>query len=157
MSKIETLFSEYGASHENATNQFIHWIFVPTIFLSVVGMLWDVKLGIALDFLGGEPLNAAMVATVLTFAYYLSLSFSLSVGMLALSGAGLFVCYLYGAALPMALWKISLIIFIVSWGFQFLGHKLEGKKPSFFKDLQFFMVGPAWVMAKLYKKLGIKY
>lgn len=157
MSKIDRLFSEYGASHENETNQFIHWIFVPAIFLSVVGMLWDVKLGVALDFLGGEPLNAAMIATVLVFGYYLSLSFTLSVGMLALSGAGLFFCYLYGATLPLALWKISLALFVVSWIFQFIGHKIEGKKPSFFKDLQFFMVGPAWVMAKLYKKLGIKY
>ncbi len=157
MSKLDQLFSEYGESHQNETNQFIHWIFVPTIFLSVVGILWDVKLGVSLDFLGGEPLNAAMVATALTFAYYLSLSFTLSVGMLVLSGAGLLVCYIYGAALPIALWKVSLGVFIVSWIFQFIGHKIEGKKPSFFKDLQFFMVGPAWVMAKFYKKIGIKY
>ena len=157
MSKIDQLFSEYGASHENNTNQLIHWIFVPAIFLSVIGMLWEVKLGIVLDFLGGESLNGAMIATILVFAYYLSLSFTLSVGMLTLSGVGLFFCYLYGAVLPMALWKISLALFVVSWIFQFIGHKIEGKKPSFFKDIQFFMVGPAWVMAKLFKKLGIKY
>ena len=157
MTKLDSLFSEYGESHQNVTNQLIHWIFVPLIFLSVIGLMWDVKLGVSLDFLGGEPLNAAMILTALAFAYYLNLSFSISVGMLAVSGFGLLVCYLFGEDLPMSVWKISLIIFIVSWIFQFVGHKIEGKKPSFFKDLQFFMLGPMWVLAKLYKKFGIKY
>ncbi|MGB0367919.1 MAG: DUF962 domain-containing protein [Flavobacteriales bacterium] len=157
MTKIDQLFSEYGESHQNETNQLIHWIFVPLIFLSVIGLLWDVKLGVDLDFLGGEPLNAAMIVSALAFAYYLNLSFTISVGMLAITGAGLLSCYLFGADLPMSVWKISLIVFVLSWIMQFVGHKVEGKKPSFFKDLQFFMVGPAWVMAKLYKKLGIKY
>ena len=157
MSKIERLFGEYSESHQNETNQFIHWVFVPLIFLSVIGILWDVKLGVELSFLGGEQLNAAMVATVLLYAYYLSMSFSLSLGILIVSGLGLLGCFLYGSQLPMSVWKISLIVFVLSWIMQFVGHKVEGKKPSFLKDIQFFLVGPAWVMAKLYKKLGIKY
>lgn len=130
---------------------------MPLIFLSVIGLLWDVKLGVSLGFLDGESLNAAMIVTALAFAYYLNLSFSISVGMLAVSGAGLLICYLFGNDLPISVWKISLIIFVVSWIMQFVGHKIEGKKPSFFKDLQFFLIGPIWVLAKLYKKLGIKY
>ena len=157
MTKLDRLFTEYGESHQNETNQLIHWIFVPLIFLSVIGLLWDVKLGVSLGFLDGESLNAAMVVTALAFAYYLNLSFSISVGMLAVSGAGLLICYRFGNDLPMSVWKISLIIFVVSWIMQFVGHKIEGKKPSFFKDLQFFLIGPIWVLAKLYKKLGIKY
>jgi uncharacterized membrane protein YGL010W len=157
MTKLDRLFTEYGESHQNETNQLIHWIFVPLIFLSVIGLLWDVKLGVSLSFLDGEPLNAAMIVTALAFAYYLNLSFSISVGMLAVSGAGLLICYRFGNDLPMSVWKISLIIFVVSWIMQFVGHKIEGKKPSFFKDLQFFLIGPIWVLAKLYKKLGIKY
>ncbi|MFT4544463.1 MAG: YGL010W-like membrane protein [Bacteroidia bacterium] len=157
MTKLDRLFTEYGESHQNETNQLIHWIFVPLIFLSVIGLLWDVKLGVSLGFLDGESLNAAMIVTALAFAYYLNLSFSISVGMLAVSGAGLLICYLFGNDLPISVWKISLIIFVVSWIMQFVGHKIEGKKPSFFKDLQFFLIGPIWVLAKLYKKLGIKY
>ena len=157
MTKLDRLFTEYGESHQNETNQLIHWIFVPLIFLSVIGLLWDVKLGVSLSFLDGEPLNAAMIVTALAFAYYLNLSFSISVGMLAVSGAGLLICYRFGNDLPMSVWKISLIIFVVSWIMQFVGHKIEGKKPSFFKDLQLFLIGPIWVLAKLYKKLGIKY
>lgn len=155
MSKIERLFSEYSESHQNPKNQLIHWIFVPLIFLSVIGLLWDVKLPITLDFMGGEPLNVSMIVSLLVFAYYLSLSFAISVGMLAVTSLGMIACYIYNGAV--SVWMISLVVFVISWAFQFWGHKIEGKKPSFFKDLEFFLVGPMWVLAKLYNKLGIKY
>ena len=155
MSKIESLFSEYSESHQNETNQLIHWIFVPLIFLSVIGMLWDVKLPVELDFKGGEPLNVSMIVALLVFAYYLSLSFAISVGMLVVTSIGMIACYFYNG--PISVWIISLGIFIVSWIFQLWGHKIEGKKPSFFKDLEFFLVGPMWILAKFYNKLGIKY
>lgn len=155
MSKIDRLFSEYSQSHQNQTNQRIHWIFVPLIFLSVIGILWDVKLPIELDFMGGEPLNVSMIAALLVFTYYLSLSFTISIGMLVVTSIGMIACYFYNG--PISIWIISLGIFVVSWIMQFVGHKVEGKKPSFLKDLEFFLVGPMWVLAKLYNKLGIKY
>ncbi len=155
MSKIERLFSEYSESHQNETNQLIHWIFVPLIFLSVIGMLWDVKLPVELHFMGGEPLNVAMIVALAVFAYYLSMSFSISIGMLVVTSLGMMACYLYNG--PISIWVISLGIFIGSWIMQFIGHKVEGKKPSFFKDLEFFLVGPMWVLAKLYNRIGIKY
>lgn len=155
MSKIDRLLGEYKESHQNETNQLIHNIFVPLIFLSAIGMLWDVKLPIEMDFLGGEPLNVAMVVSVFVFAYYLNLSFVVSVGILAVTTLGMVACYLYDG--PIGVWLISLVIFIVSWIMQFVGHKIEGKKPSFLKDLEFFLVGPMWVLTKLYNKLGIKY
>lgn len=155
MSKITPLLVEYKSSHQNPTNQLIHWIFVPLIYLSVIGLLWELKLGVNLDFFGGQPLNAAMVLSVLVFAYYLSLSFTIAVGMLITSVIGLIGCYfLDGVA---SVWGVSLAVFIISWIFQFIGHKVEGKKPSFFKDLQFFLIGPAWVMSALYKKIGVRY
>jgi uncharacterized membrane protein YGL010W len=58
---------------------------------------------------------------------------------------------------PIPLWQLSLIIFVVAWIFQFYGHKIEGKKPSFLKDLQFLLIGPAWLMHFIYKKLGLAY
>ena len=155
MSKVERLLGEYRESHQNETNQLIHNIFVPLIFLSAIGMLWDVKLPVELDFLGNEPLNVAMIVAVFVFAYYLSLSFVVSVGIMSITLAGMVACYLYDG--PISVWIISLVIFVLSWVMQFVGHKIEGKKPSFFKDLEFFLVGPMWVLTKLYNKLGIKY
>jgi uncharacterized membrane protein YGL010W len=52
---------------------------------------------------------------------------------------------------------LSLIIFAVAWVFQFVGHKIEGAKPSFLEDLQFLLIGPAWLLHFIYKKLGIPY
>jgi uncharacterized membrane protein YGL010W len=60
-------------------------------------------------------------------------------------------------AISIDLWAISLIIFALAWIFQFVGHKIEGKKPSFFKDVQFLLIGPAWLMHFVYKKLNISY
>ncbi|MBI1288131.1 MAG: DUF962 domain-containing protein [Flavobacteriales bacterium] len=155
MSKIDRLLGEYRESHQNDTNQVIHNIFVPLIFLSAIGILWDVKLPVELSFLGGEPLNVAMIVAVLVFAYYLSISFAVAVGIISVTAVGMVLCYLYHG--PISIWIFSLAIFVVSWVFQLVGHKIEGKKPSFFKDLEFFLVGPMWVLVKLYNKLGIKY
>ncbi|MDP6908585.1 MAG: DUF962 domain-containing protein [Flavobacteriales bacterium] len=154
---MQRLLDEYKESHENKTNQLIHWIFVPIIFLSVIGLLWDLKLGVELDFFGGEPLNLAMIAMLLVYAYYLSMSFSISLGMLIISALGLTACFILDGMLPMRIWLLSLVIFVVSWIFQIIGHKIEGKKPSFLKDIEFFLVGPMWVLTKLYNKLGVKY
>lgn len=118
-------------------------------------MLWNVKLPIELAFMGGEPLNVSMIVSLLVFAYYLSMSFTISVGMLVVSAMGMMGCYFYDELI--SVWILSLVVFVVSWIFQFVGHKVEGKKPSFFKDLEFFLVGPMWVLAKIYTKLGIKY
>ena len=54
-------------------------------------------------------------------------------------------------------WRLSLGIFVVAWIGQFIGHKIEGKKPSFFQDLQFLLIGPAWLMGFIFRKLHIKY
>ena len=51
---------------------------------------------------------------------------------------------------------IFLSIFIIAWIGQFIGHKIEGKKPAFFKDLQFLLIGPLWLLSFIYKKLNIK-
>ena len=118
-------------------------------------MLWDVKLPVELSFLQGEPLNVAMIVAVGVFAYYLAISFAVSVGIMAVTVTGMLFCYLYDEAI--SIWIISLVVFVLSWIMQFVGHKIEGKKPSFFKDLEFFLVGPMWVLTKLYRKLGIKY
>lgn len=157
MATAQDLLNEYKESHQNETNQLIHNIFVPLIYLSALGILWDVKLGVSVGFLGDLELNVAMIGTLGTFAYYLSKSFSIALGLLILSAFGLVGAYLLEQNGTVSVWLVSLIVFVLSWIAQFVGHKIEGKKPSFFKDLEFFLVGPMWVTAKLYKKLGIKY
>ena len=75
----------------------------------------------------------------------------ISVSVLMLIGVDLL------AALPLPLWQTALVIFVVAWIGQFYGHKIEGKKPSFLKDVQFLLIGPLWLLSKLYGRYGITY
>ena len=159
MRKIDQLLSEYGESHQNPTNKTIHWICVPLIFLSVVGLIASIPSGAVQSMLGHDNpyANWAAVVLILVLVYYISLSIPLSFGMM-LFGALCLVVVDYIARLEIApLWVVSLVIFFVAWVGQFYGHKVEGKKPSFFKDVQFLLIGPAWLMHFIYKRIGIPY
>jgi uncharacterized membrane protein YGL010W len=161
MRKIDALLAEYGESHQNPTNKLIHWICVPIIFWTVTALLWSVQFpGVTFKNLG-TSLNLAMIAMLLVLIYYARLSFSLALGMLVFGAVCLGICLglhqflLSRRLIPLPL--LALIIFVIAWIFQFIGHKIEGKKPSFLKDLQFLLIGPAWLMHFVYKKIGLSY
>jgi uncharacterized membrane protein YGL010W len=159
MRRIDELLSEYGESHQNQTNKAIHWICVPLIFFSVVGLLASIPSGLVQRFLGeGNPYaNWATVVLILVIVYYTSLSLSLSLGMMLFGVLCLYMARLITDLGVAPLWLVSVVIFVVAWIGQFYGHKIEGKKPSFLKDVQFLMIGPAWLMHFVYRKLGIPY
>ncbi|MCI0751933.1 MAG: DUF962 domain-containing protein [Flammeovirgaceae bacterium] len=159
MRRIDALLTEYGASHQNETNKLIHWICVPAIFFSIVGLIASLPSGVVESFMGeGNPYaNWATVVLVLVTIYYVSLSIPLSIGMVLFGLLCLFLARVLGNLNVAPLWALSLGIFVVAWIGQFYGHKVEGKKPSFFKDVQFLLIGPAWLMHFVYKKLGIPY
>jgi uncharacterized membrane protein YGL010W len=147
MKALQPLLDEYAVSHQNHTNILIHRICVPLIFWSITGFL----LLVTLPVVG----NLAIPALLLLTIYYFILSKSLWIGMLIFSSICLVVSYsIFIQFFNDAVW-IFLIVFICAWIGQFAGHKIEGKKPSFLKDLQFLLIGPAWLMAKIYRSLGI--
>jgi uncharacterized membrane protein YGL010W len=158
MRKIDALLSEYGESHQNSTNKAIHWICVPLIFFSVVGLIWSIPSGFLQSLISDNPfINWATLLLAVTLLYYMVLSFPLALGMLLVAAVCSLAANYLSQNFDAPLWAISLGIFVVAWIGQFYGHKVEGKKPSFFKDLQFLLIGPAWLMHFIYKKLGIKY
>jgi uncharacterized membrane protein YGL010W len=159
MRKIDELLLEYGESHQNETNKTIHWICVPAIFFSIVGLIYSIpsdSLVSLMPFIGGFA-NWACLALLIVLFYYVSLSPPLALGMFFFSALCLAVANLISLISPVPLWVISILIFVLAWIFQFYGHKIEGKKPSFLKDVQFLMIGPAWLMHFIYKKLGLAY
>jgi uncharacterized membrane protein YGL010W len=159
MRKIDSLLSEYGESHQNPTNKLIHWICVPLIFFSLMGLVASIPAGMLRSVLGEGSMYANWAAVLLAMAliYYVSLSIPLTVGMLLFALLCLFVINRLVLLNIAPLWVVSLAIFVAAWIGQFYGHKVEGKKPSFFKDVQFLMIGPAWLMHFIYKKIGIPY
>jgi uncharacterized membrane protein YGL010W len=151
MKNVTNWLDEYGESHKNETNKLIHWICVPAIFYSIVGLLYAIKLPFQFQ---AQQVNVAMLVTLLAVLYYLQLSPSLAVGMLIFVTLCLLLAH-FVEKMGISLWLFSIIIFILAWVGQFYGHKIKGKKPSFLKDLQFLLIGPAWLMSFIYKKLGI--
>lgn len=155
MRSAESWFGEYSENHRNATNIAIHWVCVPAIFFSVIGLLGSIPPA-QLPLLGQVPWAKVVIALALAL-FYLRLSVSIAIGMAVVSYLCLVVVRWLDVNAPWPLWAISLVIFVVAWVGQFYGHKIEGKKPSFLKDLAFLLIGPAWLVGKVFKRIGIPY
>ena len=157
MSKsIDQWFSEYAESHQNKTNKRIHFICVPTIFFSIIGLLSLVPVTSLTRDINSDYIffiNLASPVIILIFIFYIRLSLSIAIGMLLVSIISLWLNFLIYSSGIIPLWLFSVIIFVLALIGQFYGHNLEGKKPSFFKDLQFLLIGPAWILSFAYKRL----
>ncbi len=139
--EVDRLLAHYGDSHRHPTNELIHFIAIPLIMLSLLGMMFALHPWVAYLFVA-----ASMV-------YYLRLSLVFLATMMVWSAILLALVHAMGErVLP-----LSLAIFVGAWILQFVGHKLEGKKPSFFEDIQYLWVGPLFVLSKLFGKLGIRW
>ena len=156
MRNLQQLLNEYGDSHVNRANKLIHWLCVPPIVWSVVALLWSLPFPAALQS-AAIPVNWATLAVVLAQVYYYRLSVRLGSGILLFNLFLLWLTVMVEAATPWPLWQVAAAVFVVAWIGQFIGHLLEGKRPSFFKDLQFLLIGPAWLMSFVYKQLGLNY
>jgi len=161
MKKIDALLAEYGESHQTQFNKTVHYFCVPAIFFSLIGLLSLIPSSEVLEHFVPNGLAPYMhfgsVVIILGLFYYLRLSFTLFLGMLFFSALVLLGIHKLETLDFAPLWIIMAGIFVVAWIMQFIGHNHEGKKPSFLKDVQFLMIGPAWTFSHLYKALGIHY
>lgn len=154
MSKIAALLKEYGESHQNATNKLIHWVCVPVIFFTIFGLLRCIP--VPSSWIEQSVyLNISTLVLAMTMLYYLRLSFPLFLAfipfvILVIWGNELLFQYFGRQGLVI----FSLIVFALAWVGQFIGHGIEGKKPSFLKDLQFLLIGPAWLLNFIVKAVN---
>jgi uncharacterized membrane protein YGL010W len=141
MRAVDRMFQRYSEFHRNGTNKAIHWVCVPLILWSVLGLLWV-----------ASPV-VTVVAVAASMAFYLLLSLPLALGM-----AAVIAFMIYAASLlDSRLLVVSAAVFIGAWIGQFVGHRFEGRKPAFLDDVRSLLIGPAWVLAFLYRRLGIAY
>ena len=156
--KFQNLLEQYSESHQNVTNKAIHWICVPLIFWAIIALIYSIPNGLLRATFGHHFLsNWAVVLLIPVFIYYFSLSTTIALGMLLFTAICLFIAEFILQNSDFPLWGIAIIVFIISWIGQFYGHKVEGKKPSFLKDIQFLLIGPAWLMHFIYKRMRIRY
>jgi uncharacterized membrane protein YGL010W len=153
MRTLDQWFAEYAVSHQNPTNKAIHYICVPAIFFSIVGLLMSIPSTIIANTLQlNAPIieNWAFLVLLLVLVFYIRLSISMALKIAVFSGICLVINYYIGQIVP--LWAFSIAVFVIAWIGQFYGHNIEGKKPSFLKDLQFLLIGPAWVVENLFSR-----
>ncbi|MES2070555.1 MAG: Mpo1-like protein [Pseudomonadota bacterium] len=139
---VDQLLDKYAESHQNPVNEWIHFVCVPVIMWTVLGLIWAI-----------HPW-AAVAAAAVSLAYYFTLSASFAVGMSLMAAAMLGILYVLP---PSWVLPVAVGAFVIAWIFQFVGHKIEGKKPSFFDDLRFLLIGPLFVLGFLYRRLKISY
>lgn len=157
MRKIDLLFAEYAESHRNSTNKLIHWICVPLIFWTILGFISLIPSPhFCASYFGCISL-VSLIAVILVTLFYLRLS--LLIGFIMIFAMLLMEHLAYAVNIHFGnqSWMVFLAVFIITWILQFVGHKIEGKKPSFLKDLQFLLIGPIWLLSFILKKLGIRY
>lgn len=141
--RIDALLHHYGLSHVHPTNEVIHMVAIPAIMLSLIGLMFALHPALALVFFA-----ASMV-------YYARLSLPFTVCMLLVSSVMLAVVDALDARGVLV--PVSVLVFVVAWIFQFIGHRIEGKKPSFFEDVQYLWVGPLFVLSKGFLRLGVRW
>lgn len=159
MRKVDKLIEEYGESHQNSTNKKVHWVCVPLIFITITGFLWSIPSETLRSiFITSSPwANWATVVAACVMIYYFFLSIPLAIGMLGCMGISLYLQYQIDLHYNSNQFMINLAVFAFAWIGQFWGHSIEGKKPSFIRDIQFLLIGPAWLMHWIYRKYNIKY
>jgi len=155
MKTMQDWLDAYAVSHQNKTNKAIHFICVPLIVFSVVGLFMSIPNNILVQLTGIESFvisNWAVVTLIPIMFFYLRLS--IKMGLLILTF--LVLCMLGNIQLAelsgFPIWQSSVAIFVLAWIGQFYGHKLEGQKPSFFDDLKFLLIGPAWILDDIFFK-----
>lgn len=140
--EIDALLAKYAESHRNHTNELIHIVCVPVIVFSLLGIIWAI-----------HPVVAVAVVAAAMW-YYFQLSRPFAFGMLAMSALMLGLLSLLP---PPAVLPLSIALFVLAWVGQFVGHQIEGKKPSFLDDLRFLLIGPLFVLGFLYRRFDLAY
>ena len=142
--------NEYGKTHRNPTNVWVHTICVPVIFFASFGLLWSTPVGFWLGLTGAGALrvNGATIAMLPILVFYFRLSVATGLEMLLVTALCAAACLAAQTAGPMPLVWACAGAWIAAWIAQFYGHYVEGAKPSFLDDLLFLLIGPIFVLNK---------
>ena len=152
MRSVTQWLDEYGAGHRHPVNKTLHWICVPLIVLSVIGLISCIPVP---GFFGEVSpwLTWATLGAIGAVLFYFSLSVPLALGSI-IAFVVLFAALHALGQLPFPLWQSCAAIFVLAWIGQFIGHAIEGKQPSFFQDLVFLLIGPLWLLAFVFRRFG---
>ena len=151
---VDRFLGNYSEDHRHPTNRLIHWVCVPLIVWTVIALLWVIPVPPTI----GRPGLWAGIALVFASMYYIKLSMRLAIALVVFFALLMGLTHLlYGALGARGLLWSAIGVFVLAWIAQFVGHRIEGKRPSFLTDLVYLLVGPMWLMSKLFRRTGISY
>lgn len=158
--ELTAWLDEYSLSHQNPTNIILHKICVPTITFTLFAMLWSLPIFpknirniISINQVG--LLNPSLILIpILAFYWNLSPNMAIAMGMIF---SVVVLSMIIMEKNHVRIFRLALILFVLAWIGQFIGHEIEGRKPAFFKDLQFLFIGPLWTLAHVFRYFGIEY
>lgn len=153
---IDQWLNQYSLYHQNTLNKKIHFICVPLIVFCILGVLWSIPVPPQVAHWGAW-FNFATAVVLVSTLYYTRLAPSLAIGMLIIASMSIFFLSHAEQWTGLKTWHWAVPLFILAWIGQFIGHHIEGKKPAFANDLQFLFIGPLWILADLYRRVGIVY
>lgn len=137
---------QYAHYHRDQRNIYTHFAGIPLIVIALFSLL-------SFEVLGG--VTATQLLVVLSSLFYLRLSLLMGLVMLLFSISCYFVAQQLVALESTTAWLgSSVVVFILGWVLQFIGHYFEGKKPAFVDDLVGLLIGPLFVMAEVLFLLG---
>ncbi len=155
MQEAENWLELYGHSHSNVQFAVIYWLSVPLLVLATVGMLWSLPVPEAFSEIS-PILNWGSTFLMAAVVYYFIISMSLAIGMLPfIFGVALAQIWLLEASWSLA--RISASLFVISLLGLYLGHMKHGGLRAVLHDVQLLMIAPAWLLANLYRRIGIPY
>lgn len=155
MAETDSWLDRYQKNHTNLTYPWIYWAAVPMVVLGAVGFLWN--LPVPVQFVEISPLlNWGSTFLMVTAVYYFVISLSLAIGLLP---------FLLAIAFAQVWLQVSeytperVALGLLSAGLigLWLGHRNEKGFAAILEDLQTIMIGPAWILSLLYRRMGIPY
>lgn len=155
MAPVDEWLDRYAEIRANRPSRAADWVTIPLLVMSLVGMLWSLPVPTA--FSGSSPvLNWGTLFLMAAVVYYFILSISLAVGILP------FVLAVFAAAawldgLQTPLWLVSGALFAVAAAWQLLEFQRVGNPRHIVRYFQFLMIAPLWLLASIYRRLGISY
>ncbi|TWX68133.1 DUF962 domain-containing protein [Colwellia sp. C1TZA3] len=151
MKTVEEQLSNYKSVHLNKHNINTHFIGVPLI-------VWAITILLSLNTftleLAGQTVTytPAIILFTVTMLYYFTLHVKLAIGMLIYVAVNLYLASLV-TNMQNLLW-LAIVVFVVGWIIQFIGHIFEKAKPAFLDDIMGLAIGPLFLMAEVYFMLG---
>jgi uncharacterized membrane protein YGL010W len=146
--------ADYVEYHRDPRNCALHVAGIVFLFLAAVLplSLWPVHAF-------GVAITAGIIMVIPVLIYWLLLDLAIGTAILGaavalLSTAGIIVNHASAAGV----WAISVVLIFFGVAFQIIGHRVfEGRQPALVDNPSHLLLGPMFVMAKLFIALGYRH